>query len=103
MAIFHWEGTCPSEIDLLKRSVTINSVPSVFKSLGAISSGPLGFDVFKACNWSLTSCSVIVILSREKLGRISSGNGGGFSILDIFWIYLQNACLKCVFFIFQTR
>lgn len=93
-AIFQLAGTCPNDIDLLKRRVSglISMFPIVFSSLGEISSGRLGLEVFSACIWSLTSCSVMKILLREKFGRVSSGKGGGFSILEIFAKCLFRVC-----------
>ena len=90
-AIFQREGTCPSVIDLLQSSASglIRELPNVFKSFGDTSSGPLGFETFKACIWSFISCSVIVICSREKFGRVFAGREGGFSIFEIL--------AKCLF------
>ena len=49
--IFQLDGTCQSDILLIKISIRglVNGLPIDFMSLGDISSGPLGFEVFRAC------------------------------------------------------
>ena len=68
-------------------------VLKILSSFGIISSGPLGFLEFKLFNWSLTSCSVIKIELRVKLGNSKfSVISFSFSVVDIVTKWLFKTC-----------